>query len=98
MEQTYSHHHLTDAQHSGLVIGAIAGSTLVVVIVAVAVVISSPGLIIHPLNFKSQITVQPQKSSQSVTSGPAATLAQDQFKMTPEAGSAATAVENFSQQ
>ncbi len=72
MDQQYSHHHVKEAHHTGLIIGTIAGSTTVAFIAAIAMVIYSPKLIINPFSFTSQVKV-----NAPVSNGETGALGQD---------------------
>ncbi|MGZ6005127.1 MAG: hypothetical protein ACXWLH_03165 [Candidatus Saccharimonadales bacterium] len=62
MEPVYTHQHVTQAHHHGLVAGVLIGSIGVSLFVAVALVIASPRLILHPFSLTSKFS-----SSQSAT-------------------------------
>jgi hypothetical protein len=72
MEYTHNDH-LSHAHNTGLVIGTLVGACAVSVFMALAVVVASPHLLLHPLDFTSELSV---RSKQSVptdgTVGPAA--------------------------
>lgn len=78
MEQVYSHHHMAQAHHSGLVIGTLVGSCVVTLFAAVAIVTASPRLVLHPLSFTSEISVQPN-TIQSSELGPAVSVTNNQL-------------------
>jgi len=96
MEQVYSHQHVAQAHHSGLIIGTLAGSLVVTVFVAIAAVAVSPRLLLHPLSLTSEISVQPQ-TNQNAELGPAASLANSRL-LAPQSsyGSAAQTATQFS--
>ncbi len=58
MEQAYSHHHVQQAHHTGIVIGTIIGSCAVTFLAALALISTSPKAVLHPFNLTSQITIK----------------------------------------
>lgn len=61
-----AHYHVVQAHHSGMIIGFAAGSTIVTLTLAIAYAVSNPGLLFHPADLRSQLTV-PQ-TTQTVAS------------------------------
>ncbi len=95
MEQVYSHHHMAQVHHHGLIIGTLVGSCVVTLFVAVAVVIASPQILLHPLSLTTAISVQPETSPTEL--GSAATTANNHLLSTQGFyGSAAQTVSQFS--
>lgn len=62
MEQAYSHHHIQQAHHSGIVIGTIVGSCAVTLLAALALITASPRVILHPLSLSSKLSVKEDAS------------------------------------
>ena len=76
MENAYTHHHMRQVHNSGLVIGTIIGSSVVTLLAAIAIVISTPRLLLNPLNLTSELTVN-QEDPQAPQLGPAAQKANE---------------------
>jgi len=80
MEQTYSHHHVAQAHHAGLVIGAIGGSLAITVVIAITSVALNPNLLLHPLSFTSEISAKPTTSQTTDDMGLTATTANSNIR------------------
>lgn len=79
MEQQYSHLHVKNAHHSGLIIGTLVGSLTITSLILFAAMVSNPSYILKPYNLLTSVTIK-DEVRQPIESGVASKQINSQDK------------------
>lgn len=79
MEQQYTHHHVRNAHHIGLITGTLIGSFTITILIAISAVVANPSYLLRPYELMTAVTLKTE-SQNPIELGAASQEVQDQVK------------------